>query len=430
MATVVIRPPSTTAPPPAAEPEGVGGSGEGTDGGEGASSRDVPVRVGADVLAAQGFAPLVGRRVGLITNASARIDDRPVLQALLDSPVDVVAVFAPEHGIEGLLPAGQLFEDGETAEGMQVFSLYGSRRAPTVAQLAGVDVVVFDLQDVGVRAYTYLATMGMAMEAAAAAGVDFVVLDRPNPIGGELVSGHVRTPDQESFISQYPVTGVHGMTAGEMALAIKGEGWRSGVADLTLDVVPVEGWQRTERWNDTGLVWHPPSPNLPSPESALIYPGLVLFEATQLSVGRGTAAPFTTVGGGWVDGVALAAAINDAGVAGVELAPTEFTPTSGAAAPNPPWENTTITGVQITVTDEAAFRPIELAMHLLVALDAQANANGTELIDRPAVFDLLAGTGALRAALDSGAGVDALVAAWEGDVATFRQLREPYLLYD
>ncbi|MGI9611682.1 MAG: exo-beta-N-acetylmuramidase NamZ family protein [Acidimicrobiales bacterium] len=389
------------------------------------------VAVGAEVLAADGFSMLAARRVGVILNHASTVDGASLLDVLVAAPeVDVVAAFGPEHGVRGTAPAGVDVTDSvDDATGVPVYSLYGDQRAPSAAVLADLDVLVFDLQDVGARPYTYLSTMGLAMQAAAEAGVAFMVLDRPNPLGGEPTSGWVLDPAYESFVGSYPIPMIHGLTAGELASAIKGEGWLDGLDGLDLQIVTVDGWSRQLRWPDVGRAWVAPSPSLPSWESAAVYPGTVLFEATAMSVGRGTSEPFTTLGAPWVDSAAFAAQMNDLGLPGVRFEPVRMRPEPSEAAPNPPFANEDIGGIRIVPTD-GSFRPFETGVHLLVELRAHAGEQGGgELIARPDFLDLLAGTDVLRVGLINGQSSDDLIAGWTEELADFETLRQRYFLY-
>lgn len=398
---------------------------------------EAPVRVGAEVAAADGFGRFRGLRVGVILNVASVVDGRSLLDALAAAEgVDVVAAFAPEHGVRGDAPAGAPVGDTvDAATGVPVHSLYGEERAPSPEQLAGLDVLVFDLQDVGARPYTYVSTMGLCMQAAARAGVPFVVLDRPNPLGGAGsadggVEGWTLDPAFASFVGRYPVPLVHGLTAGELARMIQGEGWLDGLDGLQLDVVPMEGWRRDQRWADTGRVWVPPSPGLPSPDTAAVYPGTVLFEATSASVGRGTGEPFSLVGAPWADGEAAAEALNARGLPGVRFEPVTFTPGPTPAVPEPPLAGQPLGGVRVVVTDPAAVRPVAIGVHLLDVFGAQAQVAGeTGFVARPATLDALAGTDRLRRALAAGTPAADIVAAWVDEDAAFDQLRQPYLLY-
>lgn len=388
------------------------------------------MRVGAEVWADDGFAPLLDQRVGLLTNSAARIGDTTVLNAMTAAGVDVVTVFTPEHGFSATSAAGAPVADG-SIDGVAIVSLYGTDRAPSAAELAQLDVLVFDLQDVGVRAYTYLATLGLAMQAAAEADVAVVVLDRPNPLGDRHREGWVTTPGSTSFVSQYPTPATHGLTAGELALALQGEQWLPGVAAVELTVVPVQGWARADDWSTTGLAWYPPSPSLPTTDSVALYPGTVLLEATTVSLGRGTDTPFTVVGAPWVDGEALASALNGRVLPGVRFEPATLTPVASEAVPDPAFAGETIPGVRIVVTDPVAVRPVALGVHVLDELRRHgATAGVGDIIDQPNLLDLLAGTDRLRLGLEAEMSAADLVAEWRADATAFDTLRAPYLLYD
>jgi len=393
----------------------------------------VAIEVGAARAAGEGFTLLRGRRVGLITNTASQIDGQPLVEVLAHSAeVDLVVVFSPEHGVDGGRPAGVAVDDSaDTGGGFVVRSLYGVNRAPTPASLSEVDVLVFDLQDVGVRAYTYLSTMGLAMEAAAKADIPFVVFDRPNPLGGRYLGGFTRRSGFESFISQYPVPAAHGLTAGELAQAIQGEGWLPGLEQLDLQVVTMTGWQRADTWSATGLDWLPPSPSLPTVEAAAVYPATVLFEATTMSLGRGTAEPFTLLGSPWVDGVEVAAELNQRQLPGVRFEPAEFTPVASPSVPSPTYEGERLTGIRIVVTDEARVEAVELGVHLLEVFWRHGGTRGVgPLIDRGATLDLLAGGGELRAGIEAGVSASAIIDQWQAEIEAFDTLRRPYLLYD
>ena len=382
---------------------------------------------GADQLALTDFAELHGKRVGIIVNQTSLLSDgQHLIDALNDQPlVDLALVFAPEHGVRGSADAGELVDDViDESSGIAIRSLYGANRSPALADLRELDVLVYDLQDAGTRFYTFISTMGLAMGAADAAGIEFIVLDRPNPLGGTLISGFARTADQESFISQYPIPAVYGMTPGELALMIAGEGWMGDRVLPPPTVVAMSGWTR-QGWPET-REWIAPSPGLPTIEATITYPGTVVLEATRLSYGKGTEIPFSMVGSPTLDHTALADDLNTRALPGVLFRAFEVMP-DPEIAPNPRFPNESINAVRIIVTDPVSYRPVETGIYLLTALRDQFGS--TDFIDRAPTFDLLAGTTQLRTMLDSGATAPEIVAAWEAEAAAFSLLREPYLLY-
>jgi len=404
-------------------------AGTGGDGGPAAGA--ATVRVGLDVLLADSLHLLQGRRVGLITNHTGIWEGGPAgpgqnrpqgstIDALDQAPgVDLVALYGPEHGIRGDEQAGARVEGGtDERTGVPIHSLYGETLRPTPEMLEGVEVLVFDMQDVGARYYTYVSTMAYAMEAAGEAGIPFVVLDRPNPIRGDVVQGNVLDPAFSTFVGLYPVPMRHGMTVGELARLFVGE---FGI-DVELHVVPMTGWTRDMAFDRTGLPWVAPSPNMPSLESALAYPGTCLFEGTPLSVGRGTDRAFQWVGAPWLDGDALAAALNLYGIEGVLFEPATFTP-SGAG--DGKFEGEEVYGVRLVPETEAYDAP---AAAVAMLIETRA-ASGDRWAWRIAHFDRLSGTDRLRLSLDAGEGLEAILGPWRAQLARFEALRAPYLIY-
>jgi uncharacterized protein YbbC (DUF1343 family) len=392
-----------------------------------------PIATGAEVLVARGLAALAGKKVGLITNQTGLVGGEHLADLLARAPgVKLVAILAPEHGFRGEIEAGD--KVGDTVDrktGVPVFSLYGAARKPTPAMLRGVDVLVFDIQDIGTRFYTYISTMGLAMQAAAAARIPFVVLDRPNPLGGEYVSGFVLEPALASFVGQYPIPIVHGMTVGELAMAIKGESWLDGLAGLELTVVELQGWRRSMRWPELQRPWVATSPNIPTFEAALVYPGMGLVGEAEVNEGRGTPTPFSLLGAPWIDAPRLAERLNEPGLGGVRFAATEFTPRSipGVAA-HPRFEGRRLPGVRISVTDAARFEPLEAGIQVLATVAAEARAKGVaEPIANPAMLQALAGTRRLHDMLAQGRSAPDIVADWQAEVAQFRSQRARHLLY-
>ena len=380
------------------------------------------VRPGIEVILSDSLHLVAGRRVGLVTNHTG-IDAQGVssIDRLHVHPeVELVALFSPEHGIRGTAEAGELVDHSvDEATGLPVHSLYGETRKPTPEMLQGVEVLLFDIQDIGTRYYTYIYTMGLAMEAAGEAGIPLVVLDRPNPVGGELVQGNVLDPAFASFVGLYPIPKRHGMTPAELARLYRDA---FGV-EVELHIAPLEGWSREMLFPDTGLPWLPPSPNMPDLESALHYPGTCLFEGTNLSVGRGTPRAFQQVGAPWIDGEELARRMTARGLPGVVFEAVRFTPRNPGDGK---FGDEEVGGVRLRVTDAATYDPARTGVALVV--EARA-LSGDRWAWRSSHFDRLAGTDALRLGIEAGRDEAELTASWEGEVESFLTLRAAALLY-
>ncbi len=394
-----VSPPPTTAAPTTAAPTTTDPSTVASD------PIVVPVELGVERLVGGDFADLDGRRVALITNQVSMVDGRHLIDWMAEAPnVDLVRILAAEHGVRGTAGAGEPIGDGvDETTGIPILSLYGTTRRPTPEMLDGIDTIVFDLQDVGTRYYTFTATMGLAMQAAAAADVAFMVLDRPNPLG-RRVEGDLRTDAQSSFISQYPTPSLHGLTSGELARMIVGEAWLPELADLDLTVIEMAGWTGGD-WSTTGIEWVAPSPGLQTPLAAASYPAIVWFEATTLSYGAGTDLAFRAIGAPWLDAEAVVADLSARGLPGVEFEVVELVPTDIVdIVVDPRFEGERIPGVALVITDTGSFEPSATGLHML---DAVRTASPDQVvIDRTAVFDLLAGTSDVRAALQAGVPVD------------------------
>ncbi len=391
-----------------------------------------PVKTGAAALAERGFDLLDGKRVGLVVNHTARVDTAHLIDLVFAAPnVELTALFGPEHGLRGLADAGEKVADGQDERtGVPVYSLYGETRKPTPDMLRGIDALVFDIQDIGARFYTYISTMGLAMQAAAEQGIPFVALDRPNPLGGNYVSGFMLEPGHTSFVGQYPIPMAHGMTVGELARMIRDHSMMEGLENLDLHVVEMEGWRRDMLWPETGLPWIPPSPNIPDFETALVYPGAVFFEATAASEGRGTRQPFVHVGAPWLDGQAAADSLNARGLPGVRFEAASFAPASiPGMASRPKLEGQSLEGIRHVLTDAQAFQPVETGIHVLAVFWEQAAAMQEEFVNRPAALARLAGTGRLLDLLQQDAPPETIAASWEREAAAFREARAASLIY-
>lgn len=383
------------------------------------------VTPGIEVLLEDEFHLISGQRVGLITNLTG-VDSKGthIADLLQMHPnVTVAAFFAPEHGLRGDLEAGAYVASYiDPVTRIPVHSLYGNTRKPTAEMLRGIDVLIFDIQDVGTRFYTYIYTMAYAMEAAAEHDIPFIVLDRPNPIGGEIVEGPILDPRFSSFIGLYPIPLRHGMTVGELARYFNTE--QNIGAKLT--VVPMQGWERQMWFDETGLPWVPPSPNMVTISTATVYPGLGLIEGTNVSEGRGTSAPFETIGAPWIDGVELAQSLNQLGVPGVRFHPTTFKPNSSK------FQGQRSEGVRIEVTDREAFRAVTTGLHVIRTLKTlYPNGFAWRAPDRNGryFFDQLTGVETVRWLLDASAPVDNITRTWQEALDDFLEIRAKYLMY-
>lgn len=392
------------------------------------SSMEAPepqqVLPGIDVLLRDSLHLVAGRRIGLITNPSGMdAQGRSTIDRLHAHPgVELVRLFAPEHGLRATAGEGQFIEDSVDPDtSLPVTSIYyaGSKRAPSPEDLDGIDVVVFDMQDVGARYYTYIYSMALSMEAAGRAGVGFVVLDRPNPIGASI-QGNVLDPAFATFVGLYALPMRHGMTPGELARTFQGA---FGI-DVDLSVVPVTGWSPSQRFDATGLPWVPPSPNMPDLTSALHYPGTCLFEGTNLSVGRGTRRPFQQIGAPWLNDTELADRLNDLELPGVRFEPVRFTPNEPSDGK---WGGQEVAGVRFVETDASAYDPTTAAVVALVEARAQDPAQWDW---NTAHFDRLAGTDSLRLGIERGLEAGELTRGWEAARDAFVAIAEPFWLYE
>lgn len=378
------------------------------------------VRPGIDVLLTDSVHLVRERRVGLVTN-QAGVDAEGVsdVTRLLGAGIRLVALFSPEHGFRGAAdPGAAIASSVDSATGLPIYSLYGRTSAPTAEMLAGIDVMVVDLQDVGARYYTYLSTAIEVLRSVEGRGISVLVLDRPNPIG-DAVQGPVLDPAFVSNVGRLAVPIRHGMTLGELVLLAQ--------ADLGLTapvtVVPADGWRREAGFDETKLPFIPPSPNLRTVESLFHYPGVCLFEGTNLSVGRGSDAPFEQVGAPWLDTAAVLGRIRRAALPGVAFHGVTFTPRQPG---DRKYADTAVAGIRLVITDRTRYDPTATAVYLLSVIK-------TYHADRfgwiPAHFDRLAGSGRLRAALDAGTDPAAIVRSWDPPLTRFLQRRKPYLLY-
>jgi uncharacterized protein YbbC (DUF1343 family) len=397
-----------------------------------AGRRAERVSSGLDVLASMRFAPFRGLAVGLVCNPTA-VDRRLGHAADLFHDargVRLAALFGPEHGVRGDIQyMTPVRNERDRRTGVRVHSLYGNRPEslrPAQKALRGLDALVFDIQDVGARYYTYQATMLFCMEAAAHAKLAFFVLDRPNPVGGRAVEGPALRPGFGSFCGVHDVAVRHGLTVGELAGLYREE---RGL-DLALTVIPCRGWRRNMFQRDTGLPWVFPSPNMPTPETALVYPGMCLLEGTNLSEGRGTTRPFELFGAPWLDAGRLAEALDASDLPGARFRPVHFVPTWDKHA------GARCHGVEVAVVDREAFRPFRTGIACVAAARAQNpgrfrwRTEAYEFVERVPAFDLLCGSARERDALERGKGWRDLATEWAREERAFRKRRSRHLLYE
>jgi uncharacterized protein YbbC (DUF1343 family) len=375
------------------------------------------VRLGIEVLLRDSIHLVRGKRIGLITNhTGVTPDGQSTIDLLNRAPgVRLTALFAPEHGLRGLAAAGERVPSSvDSATGVPIRSLYGETRVPTPEMLRDIDVLVYDIQDVGARVYTYQWTMALSAQAAART---FIVLDRPNPVRGDRVEGGVLDTAFRSFVGQYPVAMRYGLTPGELLLYLVGSGQIR--ADVT--VVPMDGWRRSMWWVDTGLPWRNPSPNIRSPDAAILYTGTVLFEGTNLSEGRGTPAPFQLIGAGWLtDAGVIARALTSRGIPGVA-----FDSTSVDVERGQKWGGERIPMIRVTVTDRNLVRPHLVGLEMLRAIYRR---HPREFEWRPSI-DRLAGSARLKQAVEEEGGIERLLPILDAESREFARRVQPYLLY-
>jgi uncharacterized protein YbbC (DUF1343 family) len=387
------------------------------------------VKTGADLLFEKYFSLVEGKRVGLVTNHSALLSNGKHLADALheDKRTQLVALFGPEHGVRGNAPAGARVQNAvDEKTGVPVYSLYGAINKPTDEMLKNVDVLIYDLQDVGVRFYTFISTLSYAMEAAAEHHIPFIVLDRPNPIRGTWVEGFNRDDSLRSFVGLHPIVIAHGMTIGELAEMYNGEGWMKNGVKANLTVVKMEGWKRTMWYDQTGLKWVRPSPNLPTLESAIVYPGTCFIEGTNLSEGRGTERPFQYIGAPYADGVKWARILNEYKLKGVAFEPIEFTPRSiDNAAMHPKYEGVKCNGIFVRIVNRDELEPVKVGVYIL----STARQLFADSLKWRRSIDRLAGTPKLREAIDAGVAPEKIVQMWQSDVEKFEKIRAKYLLY-
>lgn len=396
------------------------------------------IKVGADILSEKDFKLLKGKRIGLITNHSAYLSNGVHLADALyeNKDIKIMSFFGPEHGIRGDSPDGMKIsheEDPKTK--IKIYSLYGKINKPTPDMLEGIDLLVYDIQDIGARFYTYISTLFLTMEAAAENNIDYVILDRPNPITGLRIEGPVLDPEFKSFVGLVPIPVIHGMTIGELGMLVNSEGWLDGGLKANLTVIKMEGWNRSLWYDDTGLEWIKPSPNMTSIKTAIIYPGTCFFEGTNISEGRGTNHPFELVGAPFIDGKLLAEEMNKFNLPGVVFKPVHFTPKNINKITNKPkYVSEKCSGIFIEIINGNIYEPVKVAMYLLSKIKEMYpddfNWRPRSKSTGHYYIDLLSGTDVIRKMIDDGNEPEKIYSNSSFDVKDFLQKREKYLLYD
>lgn len=384
---------------------------------------------GDELLVKEHIELIEGKRVGVVTNHSAVLPNNVhLVDTLLTLGIKISALFSPEHGIRGEISDGnKISSSTDDKTGIPIFSLYGNVKKPTKEMLNNIDIILFDIQDIGARFYTYISTLYYVLQSAVENNLTVIVLDRPNPIGGITVSGPVLDPEYSSFIGIAPIPVLHGMTIGELAELFINENLIYSDSKPDLIVIKMKGWKRNYFWDDIGREWIPTSPNIPKFETALIYPGTCLLEGTNVSEGRGTNDPFLTIGAPFINSGELINNLKTLGIEGLEFSPSSFTPVNiKGKAIHPKYEGIKCYGVKFGLTDKTKFNALEFGVYLIYSLIKLYPDNFRFNSD---YFDKLAGTNNLRKDILAGKNPSAIIKSWENELVDFNFIRKKYLLY-
>ncbi|MDD8018960.1 MAG: DUF1343 domain-containing protein [Bacteroidota bacterium] len=388
------------------------------------------VQTGIDVLIESHFAQLKGKRVGLITNPTGVTSNLASTIDILANAKELklVALFGPEHGVRGDAAAGNKVDtEIDSVTGLPMYSLYGKTRKPTADMLKGIDVLVYDIQDIGARSYTFINTMALAMEAAAENHIEFMVLDRPDPLSGNRIEGNVLDFRFRSFVGQYPVPYVYGMTCGEFATMLNEEGWLESKLKCKLTVIQMKNWKRTMHLDETKLHWVPTSPHIPNAHTTLFYSATgILGELQTVNIGVGYTMPFQLIGAEWINGRQLAEALNKKNLPGVYFRPLSYKPFYGDQ------QNKQLQGVQIHILDKTKINLTNIQIHVietLIKLYPEKNPFNLADAGRRTMFDKVMGTDIVRKQLTEGKSAEEIIAQWGEGISAFQKIREKYLLY-
>ena len=396
------------------------------------SSEFKTIKLGLDVLLEEQIDLIKGKRVGIITNQTGvNSKGKHIVDLLHQSPyVKLVALFGPEHGIRGNVEGGfRINYHVDEKTGVPIFSIYGKTKKPTPEMLKNIDVLIFDIQDVGTRFYTYISTMSLCMEAAAENGIQFIVLDRPNPITGNLVEGPVLKPEFKSFVGIHPIALRHGMTVGELAKMFNEQGWLANGIRADLYIVKMKKWRRSFWYGELGLKWVKPSPNMPTPTTALLYPGMGLLEACNVSEGRGTTHPFENIGAPWIDHLALKKIMEAAHIPGIQMDTTSYVPVDiPGAAMNPKYEGERCKGLSLKVIDPQTFPSVSFGIHLICAIRKLHPDKFKWRTQRSSL--LMFGEKETPQLIMEGQDPEVIMNRLQKEVKKFSELRKRYLLYE
>ncbi|MBN2089452.1 DUF1343 domain-containing protein [candidate division KSB1 bacterium] len=394
------------------------------------SSESKFVKTGLDNIA-EYVHLLTGKRIGIITNHTAyNFENQHIIDVFTKNlKLQVTALFGPEHGIRGDEAAGEMIDSTlDPVQSIPIYSLYGQVRKPTPEMLKNVDILIFDIQDIGARFYTYIYTMSLAMEAAAEHHIPFFVLDRPNPINGIQVEGNILEPQFATFVGLYPIPIRHGMTVGELATLINEEKWLKNNVKAELKVIPLKNWQRSRWFDQTGLKFIKPSPNMPDLDTATIYPGLCLIEGTNISEGRGTLTPFVIFGAPWIDANFLCNQLNELKLAGIKFEPAVFTPQAiPEMAPDPKYKNEKCHGCRVIVLDREQLQAYWMGIQIVKTIYDLYPDNFEWRIQH---FDRLCGSASIREAIINHLDLNELKVVWNMELNKFLKIRNQYILYN
>ncbi|MCF7832569.1 MAG: DUF1343 domain-containing protein [Candidatus Marinimicrobia bacterium] len=386
-------------------------------------------QTGLDVAAKDNFSILKGKKVGIVTNHTARsVKGEHIVDMIHESGITIHAIYAPEHGFRGDVERGVVIDSNiDSMTGAQIFSIYGNNRKPSPEMLTGIDVMIFDIQDIGSRFYTYISTLGMIMEAAAENGIPVYIFDRPNPIG-RLAEGPVMQEEFVSFVGQYPIVLRHGMTVGELALMYKDKNFINAADDLELHVIEMKGWHPDKPYTKTKLPWIAPSPNIKNLNEALVYPGTCLFEGTNFSEGRGTEHPFEWVGAPYINSQKVIDELTKRNLNGIEMKVVTFTPEDiPGTAMDPKYKGELCQGLALAVTDPVHFRSLEFGVHLINVL--QKLYPEDFLISRPDFLGNLWGNDTARIMFSEKKSAFEIIESYKEELNNFIGLRDKYILY-